>query len=148
MATFSCDIADEEWASAFIVSTCQLLPKSSFKVVSDHIRDLIETPCPANKAYRILCGSSAEFYIRPLYTCIDDSDYLQPNADELAFSGNIPVLPNDVGGLADSIQCFKLEPYKRDPSFVQLLFVGKLKYNWKHKNISFTTQLLQIDTML
>src|SRR6218665_1691156 len=137
MASFPWDIADEEWASAFIVSTCQLLPKSSFNVVSDHIRDLFQTPCPANKVYRICCGSSAEFYIRPLYTCIDDIDYLQSNADELAFSGNIPVLPNDLSGVADSIKCYKIESYKRYPSFAQLIFVGVMKYNWKHKKYEF-----------
>src|SRR6218665_1190313 len=115
MASFSFNVtnnmgeSNEESASAFIVSTCQLIPKSSFTAVSDHVRDVNASPCPANTTYSILCGSSAEFYIRPLNTCIDDKDYLQSRADQLAFSGNIPVLPSDVSGLADSIMCFKIE---------------------------------------
>src|SRR6218665_1809696 len=148
MASLSFDVkhyegeSNEESASAFIVSTCQLLPKSSFTIVTDHVQDLNPSNCPETKVYQISCGSSAEFYIRPLYTCIDDGDFLQSNAHTLAFSGNIPVLPNDVSGLADSIECFKIESYKRDPSFVQLLFVGKMKYNWKHKKYEFNQTAL------
>jgi len=57
--------------SEFIVSTCQLLPKSVF-LSSDHMRDFVMTWTPATKEYSILCGSSAEFYIRPLNACITD----------------------------------------------------------------------------
>src|SRR6218665_2498555 len=143
MASFSCEVpnykgeSNEESASTFIVSTCQLLPKSSSTAVSDHSRDLIASTCPENRTYSICCGSSAEFYIRPLHPCIDDTDYLLPRADELAFSGNSPVLPNDVSGLADSIMCFKIESCPWYPSFAQLQYVGKMKYNWKHKMYEF-----------
>src|SRR6218665_427957 len=143
MASFSCEVpnykgeSNEESASTFIVSTCQLLPKSSSTAVSDHSRDLIASTCPENRAYSICCGSSAEFYIRPLHPCIDDIDYLLPRADELAFSGNSPVLPSDASGLADSIMCLKIESCPWYPSFAQLQYVGKMKYNWKHKMYEF-----------
>src|SRR6218665_659048 len=134
--------SNEESASTFIVSTCQMIPKSSSTAVSDHVRDLIVSKDPGNTTYSILCGSSAEFYIRPLYSCIDDIDCLLPSADELAFSGNSPVLPNDVSGLADSIMCFKIESSPRYPGFSHLQFVGKMKYNWKHKMYEFNHTIL------
>src|SRR5688572_4915274 len=64
--------SDEEIASAFIVGTCQFVP-TSFSIASDHMHDLIMTQKPAPKEYSILCGSLAEFYIRPLNACITDS---------------------------------------------------------------------------
>ena len=101
--------SDEE-ASDYIVSTCQLLPKS-FSDVSDHMH----RPCThesnemAPKAYLITCGRTAEFYICPMKTCIDDMDVLFYSADELAFSGDFPVLPSDVSGLPDMVKCYKVE---------------------------------------
>src|SRR6218665_3575358 len=129
--------SNEESASAFIVSTCQLLPKSSPVVVSDHMRDLVGSRCPGNKVYEIRCGSSAEFYIPPLNACIDDIDYLRIRADELVFSGNIPVLPEDVSGLADTIICSKIESCPGYPGFIRLRLLGEMKYNWKYKYYEF-----------
>ena len=59
-------------------------------------------------------------------------------ADELAFSGDFPVLPNDMSGLDlsgldDSIKCWKIETYDRYPGFVRLRVCGKMNYNWKYK---------------
>src|SRR5688572_5516485 len=86
---------NEEMASAFIVSTCQLLPKSS-SAVSDYMHDLIVSTEPVPKQYSILCGSFAEFYIRPLIPCIADIDFLICSSDQLAFYGDHPVLPSDM----------------------------------------------------
>src|SRR6218665_3558377 len=129
--------SNEESASAFIVSTCQSLPKSSSVAASDHLRNIIGSTCPAYKIYEIRCGSSAEFYIRPLNTCIDDIDYLCVKADELAFSGNIRVLPEDLSGLPDTIICSKIESCPGYPGFIRLSLFGEMKYNWKHKNYEF-----------
>ena len=96
------DKIDEETASAIIVSTCQLLPKSS-SVVSDHMNNLIGSNEPGPKRYSILCGSFAEFYIRPLIPCISDIDFLICDTDTLAFSGDLPVVPTDMSFLSDII---------------------------------------------
>ena len=48
------DKSNEELASAFIVSTCQLLPKSS-PVVSDHMHDLMaSSELYANRLFNFL----------------------------------------------------------------------------------------------
>src|SRR6218665_954248 len=128
--------SDEEMASEFIVNTCQLIPKS-FSITSDYMHDLIMTKKPAPKEYTILCGSSAEFYICALQTCPGDTDFLLCNADELAFAGDFPALPSDMTGLADTIQCYKIESYQRYPGFVRLRLFGELNYNWKYKEYDF-----------
>src|SRR5688572_4239704 len=114
---------EELLASAFIVNTCQVLPRS-FPLPYDHMHNLLgsrdsPTPTPYS-GYSIPCGSAAEFYIRPLNSCIDDTDYLIARANELVFSGDFPVLPSDMSGLADTIQCYKIEPYDLYPGFVRL----------------------------
>src|SRR6218665_1616128 len=96
------DKVDDEMASAIIVSTCQLLPKSS-SAVSDHMNNLVASTEPNPKVYSILCGSFAECYIRPLIPCISDVDFLKCHADTLAFTGELPVLPIDIRGLSDRI---------------------------------------------
>ena len=121
-------ISNEDLASAFIVSTCQLIPRSSLARF-----DLIPSNCFKEKKYRILSGSRAEFYIQPLIACVDDLDFLVVQGDELAFSGDFPVLPSDLGGLADTIKCYKIEPYDRYPGFVRLREWGEINYNWKVK---------------
>src|SRR6218665_1672990 len=83
--------------------------------------------------YQIMCGSLAEFHIRPLITCIDDEDFLFPGAHELVFSGHFPVLPRDLSGLPERIICYKIEPYDRYPGFARLRLWGEMKYNWKFK---------------
>ena len=67
--------------------------------------------------------------------------------DELAFVEDFPVLPNDVSGLADTIECYKIEPYLRYPGFVRLRVLGKMNYNWKYKKYEFSHTTFQIDTL-
>src|SRR5688572_29190703 len=126
----------EEKASMFIVSTCQLLSKS-LSAVSDCMHDLVGSPSPAPKEYSILCGSTEEFYILPLNTCIDDYEALLCNTNQLATTGDFPVLPNDLSGLSDRIMFFKIEPYHRYPGFVRLQKLGEMNYNWKCKKYEF-----------
>src|SRR6218665_3237890 len=128
--------SNDEMTSEFIVSTCQLLPKSVY-LASDHIRDLVMTRSPATKEYSILCGSSAEFYIQPLNTCITDINVLVCSADELVYSGDCPVLPADKSGLADTITCFEITSYEWYPSFVQLRVSGEMNFNWISKKYQF-----------
>src|SRR6218665_3747102 len=104
----------EEMASDFIVGTCQLLSKS-FSPSPNHMHDLVISDDPLIKVYAIDCGSKAEFYIRPLNTCIGDIDELFCWADHLTFSGDRPVLPSDISGLAVTIKCYKIESYPEFP---------------------------------
>jgi len=122
-----------ETASEIIFSSCQMLPKS-FSPVSDRMNNLLLTE---TLLYSIMCGSTAEIYIQPLNTCIDDIDILVSSADELAFSGDFPTLPSDVSGLPDIVKCYKIESYQRYPSFVRLLFSTEIVYNWKCKRYNF-----------
>src|SRR6218665_115852 len=129
-----------ETASDYIVSTCQLFPKS-FSDVCDHMHRPNITTLVSNeiaaKEYSITCGSTAEFYICPLKTCEDDIDILVSSTDCLAFSGDFPELPNDVSGLPDIVKCYKIESYQGYPSFVRLRFFTEMVYDWKHKRFKF-----------
>jgi len=127
---------NEESATTFIDITCQLIPKSSL-VYSDHMHNLSDSNDPLPTEYAILCGSEAEFYIRPLITCIDDADFLGARTDELVFSGNVPVLSSDLSGLTVKIRCFKIEPYDRYPGFVRLRVYAEMNYNWICKRYEF-----------
>src|SRR6218665_632602 len=136
--TEDADKSYDEMASDFIVGTCQLLPKS-FSPVSDQMHNLMltNTPRPKSKEYSITCGSTAEFYILPLNTCIDDIDILICSANELAFSGDFPALPSDISGLSDTIECYKIESYHRYPGYVRLQILVEMIYNWKYKRYIF-----------
>src|SRR6218665_1572342 len=136
MTAYACKSNEEELASAFIVSTCELIPKPS-PVLVDHMHNLIPSICYEPKEYSIECGSSAEFYVRPLITCIDDKDNLIARTDELAFSGEFPVLPNDWSGLAETIRCYKIEPYYKHPGFVRLRILGEMNYNLNNNKYEF-----------
>src|SRR6218665_1584960 len=127
---------NEESASTFIVATCELIPRSS-PVYSDHMHNLLSSSDPLPTIYTILCGSKAEFYIRPLFTCIDDTDFLGARTDEFAFSGDFPLLPTDLSGLAETIKCFKIEPYDKYPGFVRLRLYAEMNYNWLCKRYEF-----------
>ena len=118
----------EEIASAFIFDSCQLLPKSS--------NAAIYFP----KGYSRDCGSAMEFYIRPLNSCITDVDALLFSTEELAFTEDFPVLPQDMSGLSDTIRCYKIEPYLRYPGFVRLCGLGILNYNWRQKEYEFSNR--------
>ena len=127
---------NEEIISEFIVSTCQLLPKSC-AVVSDLKLNPISSFGRVSKTYIMVCGSSEEFYIRPLNTCIDDLDLLMTCTDVLAFVEEFPALPNDVSWLDETIKCCKIEPILSYPGFVRLRVFGIMNYNWKYKKYEF-----------
>src|SRR6218665_3858452 len=124
------DKRNRELASAFITSTCQLIPKLP-PLFYDHLHNLVASKLPVPTDNVILSGSQAEFYIRPLITCIDDRDYLVARTDTLAFSGEFPVLPLDLSGLADTIECLKMEPYDSYPGFVRLKRWCEMNYKWE-----------------
>ena len=119
-----------DMASEFIVSTCQMLPKK-FPPVSCHMHNLMIADEPALQEcmYSMMCGSAAEFYIRPLNTCIGDIDLLFCFANKLAFDGDFPALPSDISDLADMIQSYKIESYKKYPGFVRLQISAEMFYN-------------------
>src|SRR5688572_17754883 len=135
------DKSTEELASALIVSTCQLLSKS-FSLLSDHMHDLSPSLGAGPKPYAILCGSHAEFYIRPLTACIGDLDYLVSKPNRLGFSGDFPVLPCDISGLADTIKCYRIETYDICPGFVRLRDIGETIFNWKYKKYEYNDTAL------
>ena len=106
--------------------------------------------------YTILCGSCAEFFIQPLHSCIDDVDFFKMTSHSLAFTDEKPVLPYDVRHIADTIDCFLIEPYLDYPAFVRLRLLGQMRYNWERKTFEFiqanvqriitTTEMDEIDT--
>src|SRR6218665_1507207 len=122
------DKSEEHLISEFIVDTCQTLPK-----LYDGVLDRIKS----DNGYGVYCGSSIEIFIRPFNACVDDVDQLIYFDHELAFEENFPVLPLDVSVLSDMIKCYKIEPDKRYPGFVQLRHFGKFIYNWKCKKYDF-----------
>src|SRR6218665_3528749 len=126
----------EETSSDFIVRACQFLPESC-AYAPDRIRIPNDSSSHLQTRYNAFCGSSEEFYIRPVNQCIDDVDALLYNVDELAFVEDFPVLPNDVSHVADSTKCFKIEPYFIYPGFVRLHFMGIMLYNWISREYDF-----------
>ena len=101
------------------------------------MHDLVMSHDPLEKQYVIVCGSHAEFYIRPLNSCITDIDKLLCRADQLACSGDFPVLPSDISGLADTVDRYEIESYYAFPSFVKSRVFGEMKYNWNLKEYKF-----------
>src|SRR6218665_988601 len=116
--------------SDIIVDSCELLPKL-YDVVYDRIR------LKEEHRYAIHCGSSVEFFIKPLNPCVSDYDTLDYSTDKLVFTSDCPVLPLDVSDLSDTIECFKIEP-TRYPGFVRLRAFGKMCYNWRFKRYDFS----------
>lgn len=129
--------------SEFITGTCQLLQKSCAPT-SDHMHAFTVSLDPAHKGYSIVSGSQAEFYIRPLNTCIGDIDFLQCKADELACFGDFPVLPSDRTGLADTIECYKIESYQRFPGLFEYDFYVKLSTIGVTKGTNLKNQHIQV----
>src|SRR6218665_554753 len=136
MAVFV-DNWNEEMTSAFIDATCQFLIPKSPLCYSDNLHNLFSTSIPIPTEYLVVCGSHAEFYIVPLNTCIDDVGMLYAQTNELVFSGDSPVLPSDMSGLSETIECYKIEPYERYPGFVRLRYWGEMDYDWKYKKYEF-----------
>jgi len=124
--------SNEELVSDFITGTCQLLQRQHYPS-SDHTHDVTMTWESQTIEYATVSGSGVEFYIRPLNTCIGDLDYLVCMVDQLAFSGDFPVVPSDISGLADAIHCYEIEPCHGFPGFIRLRDFGEMTYNWKHK---------------
>src|SRR6218665_1491489 len=125
--------SSEEMTSDFITGTCQLIQSHICTPSSEHMHGISISDDSFKVYYAIVCGSRAGFYIRPLNTCIGDIDNLLCTAHQLAFSGDFPVLPSDISGLADAIHCYEIEPCPGFPGFVRLRFFGEMRYNWKHK---------------
>src|SRR6218665_3377924 len=96
-----------EILSEFIVSMCQLLPKFC-GVASDLKHNPIASSKNSLTTYPVACGSSEEFFIRPLNLCVDDVDELHLLTGVLAFVTEIPALPNDVRFLNETIRCCKI----------------------------------------
>lgn len=72
-------------------------------------------------------GSVPEFYIKPIYPCITDLDYMVCETDVVAFNEDVPILPDDIQQLNEIFDCLPIEPYRSYPGFVRLSFVGKMK---------------------
>src|SRR6218665_1428007 len=136
MTNYEGKLNEEEIASWFITSTCQLIPKKD--IVSDHMHRLCISSRTVPVLYLIHCGSTAEFYIRPLYSCVGDIDELTAEANVLAFNDDVPVLPTDFSGLVDTIVCLQIVSHQGYPGFVRLQILGQLNYDWKHKQYSST----------
>src|SRR6218665_442029 len=120
--------------SAFIVGTCQLIPRTSSFVYSDYMLNLSPSK---HSGYEVVCGSSTEFFIRPIVSCVDDMDLLIADTDQLVFSGESPVLPSDLNGLPDKIKCHKIEQCEGYPGFVRLKCWGFVNYNWKYNKYEY-----------
>src|SRR6218665_1383819 len=147
------DKSNEELASAFIVGTCQVIQNSSL-AQSDDMHNLLASNNPIPTEYAFMCGSNAEFYIRPLITCIDDTDFLIAHTHEIAISGGFPLFPSDLSVVVDKINYLKIEPYDKYPGFVQLRICGEMNYNWIRKSYEFihtpytdTYAVIDLDSM-
>src|SRR6218665_2654962 len=126
-----------EDVSTTIISTCQMDRKMQ-RDVFDSMQFDILSPRVSQKCMHLFhCGSSAEFYIRPLNSCIDDVDAMKFTGNDLAFIEDIPVLPDDYRGLVDTIFCLQIMPYHNYPGFVRLQHLGTMVYNWHYRKFLF-----------
>jgi len=79
----------EDSVSAFIVGTCRTIPKTNTDVVqSIHLKS---QNFGELGLHRIVCGSTAEFFIQPLHSCIGDIDMLELKSCYLVFTDENPV---------------------------------------------------------
>src|ERR1700733_10926493 len=118
-----------ESVSAFILGTCRLLPKSSTDVFEFLYRQSL-TSCDT---YEIPCGSSAEFYIQPIRSCIGDTDCLWLTPNSLAFANRKCKFAFDARACADLADCFLIESCHDYPAYVKLRKVEQIKFNWDQK---------------
>src|SRR6218665_3459762 len=114
----SYQIKMESTVSKFLVGTCGMHTRFSIK------KDFRALPLQKSRTFGIIythsvCGSQAEFYIRPVYPCIDDIDMLVASNSYLGFDSRYEI-PEGFGDLCDRIICCKLESYEQNPSFVRL----------------------------
>ena len=91
-----------EGVSDFIVGTCKLHPKSCNDFFESKQFPLWSSPNVIQHYFQ--CGSSVEIYIKPIISCIDDVDFMISNPDQLAFTEDIPVLPDEIRGYLDNIK--------------------------------------------
>lgn len=130
----------ENTVSQFLVSTCGMHTK--FTINKDlHLIPLQKTHTLGLINTQTVCGSQAEFYIRPVYPCIDDIDILAATNYYLAFDSSYEI-PEGFGDLCNAIMCPKLESYEQNPSFVLLRDPVVGIYDWNleeytYKNIPF-----------
>src|SRR6218665_921986 len=123
----------DDSVSEFIVRTCLLIPKSSINVFDSLHLQLI-VPFEDND---FACGSSAEFFIQQIRSCIGDVDFFEIKTHALAFTDMKPEFPYEIRHNADIIDCFLMEPYLDYPSFVRLRRLGQLRYKWDRKIFEF-----------
>src|SRR6218665_3652747 len=129
---FFCTIvvaAMDDSVSEFIVHTCRLIPKSNTNIL-DSLHLQVVLPFAH---HGIACGSSAEFFIQPIHSCIGDMDLFTRKARAFAFTDKKPEFPYEIRHNADIIDCFLIEPYPDYPSFVRLRRLGQLRYNWDRR---------------
>ena len=125
-----------EDVSAFIVGTCQIHPKTPVDVF---VRTQFSA-LPANGnnyKHKFRCGSFMEFYIKPINSCIGDMDFMVFDANVLAYTEAVPVLPVDYRGLLDTVACCQIVPFDDYPGFVQLQSFGEVNYNWHCRQFEF-----------
>lgn len=124
--------------SQFIKDVCPAR-KQSFLQLNFFSECYLNNALKAKCETKIMCGSKAEFYIDPINTCIDDTDFLESNDSRLAFDYDYePQLPPVFAGNSDSIVCFRMKPYSRYPGFFRLKEIGKLLFNWQSMKYEFS----------
>src|SRR6218665_2154463 len=119
----------EESVSAFIVGTCRMLQKS----YTDLYQYIRFQSIAAREMYEIRCGSTAEFYIQPLRSCIGDVDIFTVRPHLLALTDNNSDLTYAARAITDVADCFLMEPYNDYPAFVRLRRVAQIRLNWDSK---------------
>src|SRR6218665_1293440 len=124
--------SNDEMASDFITGTCDVFANWYSPSPGSMLDSVLSDDC-LQKLYLAVCGSRAEFYIRPINTCIEDVDTLLFIDSDLAFEGAFPVLPSDISFMGDTIHCFEIKPYPGFLGFVRIRALGEMKFNWKRK---------------
>ena len=123
----------DDSVSEFIVRTCLLMPKSNISIFDSlHLQVMLPL-----EIHQIACGSSAEFFIQPIRSCIGDIDLFNIKTYTLAFTDRKPEFPYEVRHNANVIDCFLMEPYLDYPSFVRLRPLGQLRSKWDHEIFNF-----------
>ena len=128
----------ENMASEFLVRTCRMHKKFNGNAGFLHLIPIYNIRNALSDYRHTVCGSLAEFYIQPIYSCIDDLDVLSANVTLMAFDSSRFELPECAGDLSDVIVGMKLESYEQNKSFVRLgdLIFGA--YDWHLEQYYFT----------
>ena|SRR6218665_3011261 len=75
----------DDSVSVFIAGTCRIIQK----LEADVFQSIHSQSTTSGERYKIVCGSSAEFFIQPLHSCIDDIDELELMGHHLVFRASI-----------------------------------------------------------